>query len=56
MYYDPNDPSKYVEGLKIIPLETKDLRSIIRFQKKYPELYVKFEEAYQDDKYTNPFE
>lgn len=56
IYYDVNDPSKYVEGMKIIPLETKDLRTIILYQKQYPELYKKFEEAYQDNVHLNPYE
>lgn len=56
MYFDPNDTNKYVDGMKIIPLETKDLKDIILNNKKYPELYIKFEEAYIDEKYTNPFE
>lgn len=56
IYYDVNDPTKYVEGLKIIPLETKDLRTIILYQKQYPELYAKFEEAYQDNTHLNPYQ
>lgn len=56
IYYDTNDPSKYVEGMKIIPLETKDLRAIISYHKQYPELYVKFDEAYKDDIHLNPYE
>lgn len=46
VYYDPSDESKYVEGMKIIPLQTSDLRSIIIAQKSYSELYPKYEDAY----------
>ena len=56
MYFDPNDTNNFVEGMKIIPLETKDLRNIVLHHKQYPELYVKFEEAYLDETHTNPYD
>ena len=56
MFFDTNDTSRYIKGMKIIPLETEDLRKIIEYQKNYPELYAKFERAYQDNKHTNPIE
>ena len=40
-FYDTRDDSRYVIGMKIIPLQTSDLRSIIMTQKKYSELYPK---------------
>ncbi len=45
-YYDPNDYSKYVEGMKIIPLQTSELKKIIVNNKTYSELYPLFDEAY----------
>lgn len=48
-FYDTKDDSRYVMGMKIIPLQTSDLRSILRTQKKYSELYPKYEKAYQKD-------
>ena len=48
-FYDTRDDSRYVIGMKIIPLQTSDLRSIIMTEKKYSELYPKYEEAYQKD-------
>ena len=45
-YYDSNDYKKYVEGMKIIPLEIKELKSIVSKGIKYTELYELFEEAY----------
>lgn len=48
-FYDTRDDSRYVIGMKIIPLQTSDLRSIIMTQKKYSELYPKYEKAYQKD-------
>ena len=48
-FYDTRDDSRYVIGMKIIPLQTSDLRSIIMTEKKYSELYPKYEKAYQKD-------
>lgn len=48
-FYDTRDDSRYVIGMKIIPLQTSDLRSIIMTQKKYSELYPKYEKVYQKD-------
>lgn len=45
-YYDMQNPNVYIEGMKIIPLETSDLRNIIKQKKKYTELYQKFETAF----------
>ena len=40
--------------MKIIPLDTSDLREIIRQGKKYRELYPLFEEAYQQSDKFHP--
>ena len=48
-FYDTKDDSRYVIGMKIIPLQTSDLRSILKAQKRYSELYPKYEKAYQED-------
>lgn len=42
-YYDSKDPLKFIQGMKIIPLETDDLKNIIIKNKKYKELYGVFE-------------
>ena len=49
VFYDSRDESQYVEGMKIIPLQTSDLRSILIAQKTYSDLYPKYEEAYQNN-------
>ena len=49
VFYDSRDENKYVEGMKIIPLQTSDLRSIIEREKKYSELYEKYDIAYNND-------
>ena len=48
-FYDTRDASRYVHGMKIIPLQTSDLRSILMNKRKYTELYSKYEKAYQKD-------
>lgn len=46
-YYDTSDSSKYVDSLKIIPLCTKDLKLILKYNLTYDELYEFFEKAYE---------
>lgn len=48
-YYDSQDESRSIDGMKIIPLQTSDLRMIILNHKGYPELYKKYEVAFQKD-------
>lgn len=48
-FYDTRDASHYVYGMKIIPLQTSDLRSILMTKRTYSELYPKYEKAYQKD-------
>ena len=48
-YYDPNDYEKFVDGMKIIPLQTNELKSIIINEKKYKELYGMFDRAFKAD-------
>ena len=45
-YYDPNDYEKSVDGMKIIPLQTSELKSIVLKNIKYKDLYNVFDEAY----------
>lgn len=46
MYCDPQEPEKYVQGMKIIPLCTTDLRGIITNGIQYADLYEHFCKAY----------
>ena len=48
-YYDSQDESRSIDGMKIIPLQTSDLRMIILKHKGYAELYKKYELAFQKD-------
>lgn len=45
-YYDSQDYTQYVEGMKIIPLETSEFKRIVQVNKTYKELYPIFEEAF----------
>lgn len=46
MYCDPQDTSKYVSNLKIMPLSTNDLRCIVEEKIPYSKLYKHFCEAH----------
>ena len=45
-FYDPQDYSKSIAGMKIIPLQTSELKKIISNRKTYKELYSLFETAF----------
>lgn len=47
IYCDPSDNDKYIDGMKIIPLCTKDLRNIISNRIQYSQLYRHFQKAYE---------
>jgi hypothetical protein len=49
IYYDSQDYSQYIDEMKIIPLETTELRKILESKKTYKELYTIFEKNYQAD-------
>ena len=46
-YYDSQDDSRFIQGMKIIPIDTSDLRQIIEQHLDYSHLYERFEAAYQ---------
>ena len=48
-YYDPNDYEKCVDGMKIIPLQTSELKSIVSKNIKYRDLYSLFDKAYKSE-------
>ena len=45
-FYDPQDYSKSVNGMKIIPLQTSELKKIVSKGKTYKELYLMFERTF----------
>lgn len=48
-FYDPQDYSKSIVGMKIIPLQTSELKKIVFNGKTYKELYPLFETAYNSN-------
>ena len=48
-FYDPQDYSKSIAGMKIIPLQTSELKKIVSNRKTYKELYPLFEEAFNSN-------
>lgn len=46
-YYDPQDYAQYVDGMKIIPLQTAELKNILQSKRTYKELYPIFETAFE---------
>lgn len=48
-YYDTQDYSKSVSGMKIIPLQISELKAILKDGKRYKELYSFFEIAFTSD-------
>ncbi len=48
-YYDPQDYSKNVSGMKIIPLQISELKAILKGGKHYKDLYSLFDTAFNSD-------
>lgn len=49
IYYDSQDLSKFISGMKIIPLEIPELEKIIKNKRSYKELYPIFESAFNSN-------
>lgn len=48
-YYNPQDYNKHVTSLKVIPLKTKELKTILQKGIKYNDLYSIMEKAYEKE-------
>lgn len=48
-YYDVNDESKFIDGMKIIPLQIDDLKCVLERHLDYPALYKLFETAFHSE-------
>lgn len=48
-YYNTQNLNEYIVGMKIIPINTMDLKYIISNQIKYDEIYKKFDLAYRSE-------
>ena len=49
LFYDSQDYSKSIAGMKIIPLQTSELKKIVSNRKTYKELYSLFETAFNSN-------
>lgn len=49
LYYDPQDYSKNVLGMKIIPLQISELKAILKSGKHYKDLYSLFDTAFNSE-------
>lgn len=48
-YYETNNPKNSIKGMKIIALQSSEIKEIIKKRKTYSELYSIFDEAYKID-------
>lgn len=48
-FYDTQDYNRSVDGMKIIPLQTSEIKRIVNDGKKYCELYQIFKVAYDSE-------
>ena len=49
MIYYNADGTKSVDGMKIIPIQTSELKTLLRFDVKYPQIYRMMEKAYDSN-------
>ncbi len=48
-WYDTRDTEKYVEGMKIIPIQLNKIKYFLENKIKYKDVYINFEEAYTSE-------
>lgn len=48
-WYDTRDTSNYIEGMKIIPLQTGELKVLLENKIRYQAIYGKFDEAFKSN-------
>lgn len=48
-WYDTRDTSKYIEGMKIIPIQTSEIKSLLENKVRYKAIYGNFEEAFKSN-------
>lgn len=55
-YYDPQCPENSVKSMKIMPLSTDNIKTILSKGLKYKDLYAIFDAAYRDEEYDEPLQ
>ena len=48
MYYN-NDGSEYIKGMKILPMQTTELGTLLKFGVKYQQIYEMLDSAYKSE-------
>ena len=48
-FYYNNSGTSYVEGMKILPIQTSELKILLEFGVKYPQIYHMLDKAYKQD-------
>lgn len=49
MEYYNNEGTKYITGMKILPIQTTELKTLLRFDVKYTQIYKMLDVAYKTD-------
>lgn len=49
MEYYNNAGTKYITGMKILPIQTTELKTLLKFDVKYPQIYKMLDTAYRSD-------
>lgn len=49
MLYYNSAGTEYITGMKILPLQTTELKTLLKFEIKYPQIYKMFEKAYNSE-------
>lgn len=49
MEYYNNSGTKYISGMKILPIQTTELKTLLKFDVKYPQIYKMLDTAYKSD-------
>jgi hypothetical protein len=49
MQYYNNDGTKHITGMKILPIQTSELKTLLKFEVKYPQIYKMLDTAYNSD-------
>lgn len=49
MEYYNNAGTKYIIGMKILPIQTTELKTLLRFDVKYPQIYKMLDAAYKTE-------
>ena len=49
MVYYNNAGTEYITGMKILPIQTTELKTLLKFDIRYPQIYKMFDDAYKSE-------